>query len=96
MFSAAGSMPVTSAPSRAKGSHTSPPPQPMSSTLKSARLAGPLASRPNLPAELVADIGEAQRVDAVERPEGTALVPPLPGEPREPCDFLGVERPRRI
>ena len=56
----------------------------------------PLGVAAESAAELVADIGQAQRVDAVERPEGTALVPPLPGEPGEPCDFLGVEGPRRI
>lgn len=43
-------------------------------------------------AELVADIGEAHRVDAMELPEGAASVPPLSAEPRKAGDFLAVER----
>src|SRR6186997_317019 len=49
---------------------------------------------PKPSAELVADIGEPHRIDAVELVEGPALVPPFPAEPREAGNLVGVERRR--
>src|SRR6476659_8332082 len=55
----------------------------------------PLGVPTEPPAQLVADIGEPHRIDAVELAEGPELVPPLAAEPREAGDLLAVER-RRI
>ena len=76
------------APSRASGSQTRPPPQPISSTLRPGRLVACFGSRPKWPAEPVADIGEPHRIDAVERLERAGSVPPLPAEPRKAGDLV--------
>ena len=61
-----GSMPVTAAPSRVRGSASRPPPQPTSRTRSPASgRPAPVAAR--MAAGLVADIADADRVQPVQR-----------------------------
>ncbi len=57
--------------------------------LKARRLLGVAAEAR---AELVADISEPHRIDAMELAERPARVPPLAAEPRKAGDFVVVER----
>src|SRR6478609_926908 len=90
MFSAAGSMPVTLAPSRAKGSQTSPPPADVEHA-QAREASGLLGVAPKPLAQLVADIGEPHRIDAVKLPKRPALVPPVSGEPCKTGHLIAIE-----
>ena len=91
MLRAAASTPVTWAPSRAIGSLSRPPPQPISSRRQALqrrarqRIALPVGRG------AVADEAEPHRVQPVQRRELAARVPPLLGDAREALDLGRID-----
>jgi hypothetical protein len=66
-WSRTGSIPITCAPSRVSGSHSSPAPQPISRMRRPARQLRLLGFAIELAAAGVADVAEPQRIDLVQR-----------------------------
>ena len=78
MLRAAASTPMTSAPSRAIGSASSPPPQPMSRSRSPAKGRGALGVAAELRRDLVDDVVEPARVEHVQRLELAVRDPTIP------------------
>ena len=91
IFFSEASAPVTLAPSRAIGSHRSPPPQPMSRKAQTFERPAPGAVAAELGEHLFADIGEPDGIELVQRPELAVRVPPLFGHGGEAGDFVLVD-----
>ena len=80
MLVADGSMPITWAPSRVNGSHNSPAPQPISRMRRPDEAIQAFDVALELAAGGVADIGQPQRIDLVQRRHLAVGVPPLVGQ----------------
>ena len=89
MACASASIPVTAAPKRASGSHTSPPPHPTSSTRKPAKGVSPWRSK--CAQTRSTNISHAQRVQPVQGAERTVLFPPPGGILCEMGYFLRIK-----
>ena len=86
MFFSEASAPTTSAPMRAIGSDSSPPPQPISRMRRPSAAAAPSVAA-EIVGDAVADIGEADRIELVQRPELALRIPPFGGHGGKPVDF---------
>ena len=92
MLVSEASAPTTSAPSRAIGSHNSPPPQPMSRNAQALERPRRVRIAAEARRHLVADIGEANRIELVQRAELSVRIPPFRGQGGKAFHFAGIDR----